>query len=220
MKIIWQLKEIGCRIASGLTTAVAFIAITGILIVSIGFLGSRIPWMGGRIQSWILNAPTNSEILIALGTLGFALGMLFDKFFPGNTRKHFVHGILFGTPVILVLWFMNDYISHIPAINSRKLIDCSKNDITLHLKVPKGKYFRLDLKAPPDLANDVKAQINILSGTTTVTNFQIGSKRSEVQCPFFLAESNYEIEVFFDGNIPSGTSLWLRWLQTSKERER
>jgi len=58
----------------------------------------------------------------------------------------------------------------------------------------------------------------VLDGAFEVTNFEIGSDRVERECDFLDPRKEYDFEVLFDRAPPVSATLWLRWLQTYREK--
>lgn len=215
-----SLKRFLWIIASGITGTLLSIGVFFILILLISGWGPALPYLGiGRTiekweQTWTIQGIYTASI--AVGVIGFLLGVVASWRHLWMIQKCFAPTIAFSIPMILIGWLLHIYASHVEVPQNLKLADCSKETI-IHLKVPKGRYYRLVIAPPSGATNIFSGYINI-SDETMFTNISIGPNLLEQPCDFFHAQSNYNIKITFDQSPPASTLLELHWLQTQRDR--
>jgi hypothetical protein len=222
MNFLAGLKKAGWIVAGGITGALLLVGASLVLILLVGGDGPALPYFGvGHIiekwkQTW-----TSEGICIfffAVGIVGFALGGVMGWRHSQIVKKWFAPTLTFAIPIILFLWMLNNYASHVTIPREMKLTDCTSNNVFVQFIVPKGKNYRLALAAPSSSTNIISGRVSILNGTIAVTNFPIGSNKAENQCDFFRAGVSYNVEITFDQPPPSSTAIWLHWLQAYRDR--
>jgi hypothetical protein len=224
MKSITRLKEFACIIKGGVTGTLLLVVSGLVLALLISGSGPALPYfgIGHIIESW-KKTWTNEGIytvFVAVGVIGFLLGAIAGWRRSQIIQKWFAPSVVFTIPVMLCLWLLNYYASYIETPHSIKLIDCTNSTVKVQFKAPKGRFYRLALAISPGSTNTFSGRVYILRGTSIVTNFIISSVEDETQCGLLHAQTNYDMEITFDRLPPPSTSVWLRWLQTSKDGDR
>lgn len=202
-------------IKSGILGALALTGICIILfIVGFAVRGSFVSYL----YSKTLAKCSLESLFIATSGIGFILGLVMRRRFPKIQR-----GItpLAGAaiPLIAGAWLLYTYASYSEIVRSAKLADCT-NTTAIHLKVPKGHYYRFILVVPSGSTNAFSGRMNISDGELTVTNFYIGFDQTEQQGNFLQAETNYNINISFDRPPPPSTSIWLYWREGYRDRHK
>ena len=205
----------------GIVGAVTLVCVSVILILLVSGAGASLPFIGHVIETWTRQWTLEGiyTVFITASFMGFILGAFFSKKHLQVVQKWFSSALILGIAMTFCLWLFYGYASHVEFPRNLKLADCT-NTTTIHLKVPKGRYYRLVLTMPSGSTNVFSGRINISDGVSTVTNLSIGFNQMEQQCNFFHAQSNYDINITFDQPPPPSTSIWLHWLQAYKDRDR
>jgi hypothetical protein len=210
-----KLKEFFVIIKSGITGALALIGICIILfIIGFAFRGQHVSYLYQKTF-----ARCSFEwLFITTGGIGFILGLVMRQRFP-IIQRGIVLLACAAIPLIAGAWLLYTFASYSEIVRSMKLADCT-NTMTIHLKVPRGHYYRFMLAVPPGSTNAFSGRLNISDGESTVTNFYIGFDQSEQQGDFLQAETNYDIKISFDQPPPPSTSIWLYWREGYRDRHR
>lgn len=208
--------------AGGVTGALLSAGIVLILMILISGYGPALPYfrIGNIIekykQTWTLEN-VYSTVAVA-GIIGFLIGTVVGWKHSPLIQKWFGPTVSLGIPVILFGWFLHVYASYVEVPQNLKLADCSNSTTKIHLKIPKGRYYRIVLALPSGSTNIFSGRINISDEISTITNLSIGSSQTEQQCNFLHAQSNYDLEITFDHSPPPSTSIELHWLQTQRDK--
>ncbi|MGA2868519.1 MAG: hypothetical protein ABSF34_05095, partial [Verrucomicrobiota bacterium] len=156
--------------------------------------------------------------LAIAGVVGFPVGTFVGWKHSQAVQKWFGPVAGFGILAILFGWFLYVYASHVEVPQKLKLVDCSTSTTKIHLKIPKGHYYRIVLVLPSGSTNVFSGRINISDEISAITNISIGSSQIEQQCNFLHEQSNYDLEINFDQLPPPSTSIELHWLQTQQDK--
>ncbi len=222
MKSKARLIELAWIIAGGVTNAVALIGVSVVLVLLISGAGAELPFVGNIITEWTKQWTLEGvfTVFFASGIVGFILGILFGKKYFHLTRKWFSAAIIGGIPMIVCLWLFFTYAGGVQIPHEIKLADCTNSTIKVHLRVPKGSYYRVILAVPSSSTNTFSGHVNISDGVSVVTNFPVSSDATGKNCDFIHAQRDYDFEFTFDQLPPPLTSVWLRWEQAYKDRDR
>jgi hypothetical protein len=127
---------------------------------------------------------------------------------------------------------------------SMKLVDCTNNVLTFHLRIPKGNTYTLILATPGQALSTASpyqfsGQVCISDGTLAKIDFPIASDFSKpcflsgipsglilngqnTNCPlldeFIRPGKDYDFKVIFDKPPPPSASIWLHWFQAVKDK--
>ncbi|MGH7953129.1 MAG: hypothetical protein ACREFE_14605 [Limisphaerales bacterium] len=205
-------------IAGGVTGAFLLCGISVILVIVVGEIIPIAPWIGYIffVPLWTLERVYS--VFIIAGIAGFILGLI--KRNSPIIQKCSAPALILGIPLIFGLWIFYGVASHVETPRQIKLTDITNSIVTVHFKVPKGRNYHLELSIPSGSTNAFSGSVSILNGASTITNFPIGSAQADVQCNFFHAQTNYNMEIRFNQQPPPSTSLWLDWLQAYKDRDK
>ena len=222
MKLSAKLKELAWVTAGGVTVAIAFIGISVIFVLFVSGAGVALPYFGHIVEKWAGRWSLEGvyTAFIAAGCAGFVFGTFAGLRHVNIIRKWFSAAIIGGIPMILGLWLVYACANGVQRPREIKLADCTNSITRIHLKVPKGHFYRLAFTTSPSSTNIFSARFNIFEEAITVTNFSMSSEQTESQCDFLRAQTDYDIEIRFDPTPPSSTAVWLRWLQSYKDRDR
>ncbi|HEV2437652.1 MAG TPA: hypothetical protein VG077_16785 [Verrucomicrobiae bacterium] len=144
-----------------------------------------------------------------------------------------------ATAGLFYLFCMGIIIPH-----SMKLVDCTNDVVTFHLRIPKGNSYSLVLATPGKGMSIISpyqfyGQVYVSDGTLMKIEFPIGSDYTmpcnwlkdssglilngkSTNCPvldeFIRSGQNYDFKIVFDKPPPSSTSIWLVWMQAVKDK--
>jgi hypothetical protein len=224
MKLIAKFKELGWIIAGGITGAVVLIGVGVVLFLLISGIGVTIPYFGiGYLtekwtNKWFLEGIYTA--FVAMGCVGVIIGGLIAKWRPQIIQKWFTATIIWGIPMIFCLWLLYDVARHIEIPRKLKLSDCTNSTTKIHLKTPKGNYYRLVLAIPSDSTNTFTGHVYVFEREFSVTNFSIGSDKTAELCNYLRSQKDYDLEIAFNQSPPPSTSIWLHWAQAYKDRDK
>jgi hypothetical protein len=220
MKFTEILNELWGRVKGGVTLAVALATASIVGIAGIAVLGPGAPRIGPILGGWASKWTIGSDfsVFMVIGSLGFVVGSFIGKRCSCAIRKWFGCVMIGGIPIIVCFWFTDYCASRVSLPESLKVTDCTNTMMRVRLKVPMGRHYRLALSVASGLTNTLTARIGVLDGAFEVTNFEICSDRIERECDFLGAKEEYDLEVLFNRAPPVSAAIWLRWLQTYRQR--
>jgi hypothetical protein len=145
MKFTEMLDELLGRVRGGLTVAVALVASSILGLVGMAVLAPGAPSIGQIVGRWAAKWTIDSDLTVfmVIGVLGFVLGSFIGKRCSCAIRKWFGCVMIAGIPIIVCLWFMDNYASRVSAPASLKITDCTNTMMRVRLKVPVGRHYRL-----------------------------------------------------------------------------
>ena len=235
-------KELIDIIKSGLVGAFAFTGISFIL--SLAFVFTH-PLFTQRWMAWFgclvaLSLPFPKIVFTVMGGIGFILGTRLRRRFPIIQRGFMPLVIALALLVVALGWrglllhkmWMD---TELPPVNL-KLADCTSNVVNIHLTIPVGHDYRLDLETPEPqvLTNgetkfsyNFSGHLRILSNGSLLADLPINSDRpgqsgwyelagvgmqnTNVQplSKFIQSHKSYDFEISFEPPPPPGSSIWL-----------
>jgi hypothetical protein len=239
-----KLNEIFSVIKSGIIGALVLNGIC-IILFFIGFAvrGSFVSYLYSRT---LAKCPLEG-LFIAISGIGFIIGLVMKRRFPRIQR-----GIapLAGVAIPLVIgaWLLHAYAIRVSVPHTMKLSDCTNSTVSIHLEVPKGHAYHLELNTPevqakPDgtVSSTYKfsGHIRISSGASLIADLPIGSDKAWLTASGFVLtgaglqntavpavgqfiqpQKNYDIQITLNPPPPPLTSVWLYWLQSRIDMER
>ena len=244
-----KLKE---TIWGGIAGMLLFSGVYIILVFAISYAARILPANGLTLQKFFcMNKWTfqgiHAGFIVVVG-VGVTSGAIVGWQCSRVTQKWFVPAAMLGIPAILVGWFLYTYAIRVSIPENMKLADCTNNIVNVHLKVPKGHAYHLELRMPEihAMPNGVVAstykftgRVRISSEASLITDFPIGSDRAWLTADgfvltgvgsqstnvpalsqFFQAQKGYHIEITLNPAPPPSTSLWLYWLQSRIDTEK
>jgi hypothetical protein len=242
-------KEFIGIIKSGLVGALAFTGIIFIWVIVSIFRGPRAP----AIITTHFDSPKvdfAKEALTVIVCIGFMMGVLLRRHFPIMQRRF----LLLVIPLFMVVVPLGFGIcllhemamgTELPPVNL-KLADVTNSTTNIHLKVPKGHGYYLEL-AMPDMRREPNGdsvssykflgRICISNETSLVADFPISSDKAfldssgfvltgggvantngPVLSKFLQTQKDYDIEIILNPPPPPLTSIQLRWWQAYRDR--
>ncbi len=221
-----------------------------------GFLGffaiafSRSQNVSSMIEGAFKIMPSIPGLFATIGGLGFLLGLALRHRFP-IIQKGFipliVAFVMLAVPMGFLAWFLHTVSMNIqlPPL-SIKLAECTNNPVSIHLKIPRGHGYRLDLitsdgqttpNSPASSSYKFSGQIRILSGGVLITNLSIGSDKAWISGSafaltgvgsqntnvpplnqFIQAQKDYDFEISFDPQPPPSSSIWFYCMVSGKDK--
>lgn len=185
-------------------------------------------------------------LFIATSGIGFILGILARRRI--SLRNEIILIAAFSFPLIIGVWLIDSFASHASTPHSIKLADCTNEITSIHLKVPKGHAYQLELITPEThaapngtIASTYKfsGHIHISQGLSLIADFPIGSDNAWLTGTGFVltgvgtqntnvpplgkfveAGKSYQIEITLNPPPSSTSSIWLYWLQSRMDMER
>jgi hypothetical protein len=235
--------------AAGITGAFvsALIGIVLLFIIGIGgaIIAAYVPFGSHFVSKWTLEGVYIT--IISASGVGLILGCFAIRRHQQVIQKWFAPLFILGVFMAFGLWLVYNYANHVEFIREVKLADCNDNILKINLNVPKGRNYCLVL-ATPEITNygeipsyTFSGRVHISDHSSSVVDFPISSDRSQqdklqsvlglsltgssnTNCPslsrFIQAEGHYSIEIVFDKPPPPSTSIWLKWAQARKDREK
>jgi hypothetical protein len=241
-------KEFIAIIKSGLVGALAFTGVCFICIIVSIFKGPR----GAAIVTAFINSPKfdfAKEALIVIVCIGFLLGVLLRQRFPIMQKRFF----LLAIPLIIVvmplgfgIWWFHEMGmgTELPPINL-KLADCTSNVVNVHLKIPPGHDYQLNLKAPETQVSaggetnssyKFSGHLRISNNGSLIADLPISSDKTGQNGWYGLAgagtlntnvpplskliksHNSYDFEINFEPPPPPGSSIWFYCLVYVKDQ--
>jgi len=239
-----KLKDVYLIVKCGFTGA---IALTGICILLI-LLGSviRTPFIT-HLYGITFAKCSFKGLCIGASGLGFILGVILRRRLP-FMQKGIVPIAVAAIPLIIGVWLLNAYTIRASIPHAVKLADCTNSTVNLHLKVPKGHAYQLELITPavkgmPDgtVTSSYKfsGTIRISNGTTSVADFPISSDKSWLTASCFVLtgvgslngavpplsqfiqpQKDYDVQITLNPPPPPSTAIWLYWLQSKMDTDK
>jgi hypothetical protein len=233
-------KELIAIIKSGLVGALAFTGVSFIWVIVSMFQGPR----GSVVVTTFMNSPKfdfAKEALIVIICIGFMLGVLLRRCFPIMQRKFFLLVtmlVMIIVPLGFVIYFFHQMWvgTELPPVNL-KLADCTNNVMNIHLKIPVGHDYRLDLETPETQVSvggetnslyNFSGHLRISSDGALIADLPIGSDKAWRNGPrygltgagmqntnaqplskFIQSHKSYDFEIIFEPPPPPGSSIWL-----------
>lgn len=238
-----KLKEFFSIVKSGVTGA---LALTGICIILflIGF-AYRGQFISHLYQKTFARCSLEG-LFITTSSLGFILGIIARR---RLTRKNEIILIaVFSVPLIIGAWLLHTVADSVSVPHSIKLLDCTNSVMNLHLVVPKGHAYHLELITPAIQAAPngtvtcsykFSGYIRISNGTNLIADFPIGSDKAWLTASCFVltdaglqntnasslsqfiqAQKDYDIQIILNPPAPPSSSIWLYCLQNRKDMRR
>lgn len=228
-------KELVSVIKSGLVGAFVFTSIILILAIASKFMD----WGIARFAYiFFLSIAFPKTVFTAMGSIGFILGLLLRRRFPIIQKG--VLPLIIALVILVVSLGWRSSLTHkmwldteLPPLNL-KLADCTNNVMSIHLKIPNGHAYQLDLETPgmqvlPEgkWASPYKfsGRVRILIDGTVLADLPINSDKARlVPSGYVLTgidivqpNKNYDFEISFDSPPPTNASIWLYCLQSAKD---
>jgi len=235
-------KEFIAIVKSGLVGALAFTGISFILSIA-SFTVSFFTywWIGCFFYIFALSIPFPKTVFTVLGSIGFILGLLLRRRFPIIQRG--VLPLVIALVVLVVALGWRGLLRHkmwmeteMPPI-SLKLADCTNNVVNIHLEIPAGHAYQLELKGPGiqfstggewKSSYSFSGHLHISSNGSLLANLPISSDKAwltgsgyvltgagmqNTNVPplskFIQSHKSYDFEISFEPPPPPGSSIWL-----------
>jgi hypothetical protein len=225
-------------IKSGFVGAFALIGLSIILMIA----GMRSQIVSSLIEAIFKIVPSIPWLFIIIGSIGFILGLVLRRRFPiiqNGILLLVLAIIVLVLPLGFVAWFV-----HTASLNmeypplSLKLADCTNNMVNIHLEVPSGHDYRLDLKTPETIASyTFTGHLRISSNGALIADLPIGSDKSwltgsgyvltgagmqNTNVPplskFIQSHKSYDFEISFEPPPPPGSSIWFYCLVYGRDQ--
>jgi hypothetical protein len=214
------MRKLFLLVGGGYIGLILSVAFSATLILLVGGGGPALPYFGiGHVivrwrQTWTI--ADSCAVFIVAAFIGVLLGVIIARRYPHVVAKLCGLSVFLGIPLALCGWFLYSFGAHVETPKRLKLADCTKVT-TIHLKIPKGRYYQIAFTLPTNATNGFSGHLIVSNDTTVITNVPISSYQPDLACGFFLAESNYVVEIDLDQTPPVSTSVWLHWLQSYKD---
>lgn len=233
-----RFKEI---VWGGITGMLLFSGIYIGLIIATAYAGSLLPASGSNIQKffsvkkWTFEGIHTAFIITA--SIGVLSGVIAGWRCPQASQKLFVPAAVIGIPAILVGWFLYAYAIRVSVPYRIKLTDCTNSIINLHVKIPKGHAYHLELNTPdvhgkPDgtVTSSYKfsGEICISNNAVLISEFPISSDTAWLTASCFVlkggeliqAQKDYDIQIILDPLPLPPSSVWLYCLQSRMDMQK
>lgn len=234
----FKVRETLLILKSGVAGALAF---TGLCII-VFLLGAtaRQSYIS-HLYSKIIFHFSFGSIFLFTGALGFILGIAVRRRVRRIQDGTVLAGLI-SIPLILVVWLL--HVVHVGVPHTLKLADCTNNIINIHLKVPEGHGYRLDLVASDSKPSPsgyrvssykFSGRIRISSRGSLISDFAIGSDTAGQAGGSFIltgdatynrnvpplsqfveAQKDYDLQVTLNPMPPPSSSILLYWLRSTK----
>jgi hypothetical protein len=198
----------------------------------------------------MLVAIVAKEALIVIVCISFILGVLLLRCFPIMQRRFYLLVIMLVMAVVplgFVIYFFHEMAmgTELPPVNL-KLADCTNNVVNVHLEIPAGRAYQLELKGPGiefSTGGEWKSSYNfsghlrISSNGSLLTDLPIGSDKAwltgsgyvltgagmqNTNIPplskFIQSHKSYDFEISFEPPPPPGSSIWLYCLVSVRDQ--
>lgn len=229
-------KELISIIKSGLVGAFAFTGICFILSIASGF---TYWWMAWLLYIFFLSTAFPKTVFFVMGSIGFILGLLLRRRFPIIQRG--VLPLVIALIMLVVSLGWRGLLIHkiwmeteLPPLNL-KLADCTNDVMNIHLKIPKGHAYQLDLNTPRmrvlpggEWASPYKfsGHLRISSNGSLTADLPIGSDKARLTPSGYVltgidsiqANKTYDFEISFEPSPPPGSSIWLYCLVSVRDQ--
>lgn len=242
MKQKISLKEIALVLKSGLVGALVlsgmFIAL---FLLAFAYRNEFI----SRLYQGTLAKCSFQELLLATSSIGFILGMVARRHL--TLKKEVVLIAVFSIPLLIGAWMLDAVGSRVSIPHSLKLADCTNNAVSIHLKVPKGHAYQLELQMPeiqfsPSNGKSVSlykfsGRLRILTAGAQLADFSISSDKAlltgsgyvltgvglqNTNVPplsdFLQSNKSYDFEISFEPTPPPSSSVWLYWREAKIDK--
>ena len=220
-----------------------------ILLVSYG--GCLLPAFNSSIQNffftskWTLNGLKNCFIVVVF--TGLIAGIIIGLLKPQIINKYATLIIFFALPTLIVAWFIYATGIRVSTPHSIKLADYTSNAISIHLQVPKGHAYQLELQVPgiqfsPSNGKSVSSykfsgHLRILTAGAQFADLSIGSDKAWLirsgyvltgvglqntnvlpLSDFIQSDKSYDFEISLDPAPPPSSSIWLFWREAKIDK--
>lgn len=182
-------------------------------------------------------------LFIIIGGIGFILGVVLRQRFPIIQRGKLLLVlviIVLALPLGFVIWFAHTVSMNIelPPV-SLKLADCTNNVVNVHLEIPSGHDYQLNLKTTPEKSASYTffGHLRISSNGALITNLPISSGKAwphgswfglagagmqNTNVPplskFIQSHKSYDFEISFEPPPPPGSSIWFDCLVSGRDQ--
>jgi len=238
-----KFKEIFLIVKSGIIGA---LALTGIcIILFIISFAIREPFIS-HLYSKTFAKCSLKGLFIATTGLGFILGIIARRRL--TLKSEIILIAVFSVPLIIGAWMLDAIGMRVSVPHTMKLSDCTNGVLNIHLMVPKGHVYHLELNTPAvqtmpngTVTSSYKfsGHIRISSKASLVTDFAISSDTAwlipsgfALTDPswqntnslslgrFIQSQKDYDIQVTLDPPPPPASSIWLYWVQSRMDMQR
>lgn len=251
-------KNLTGMLKSGLVGALAFAGISFILSIVLMFVSmfvyQWIRWLA-YVLSWfscvfLLSMAFPKTVFTVTGSIGFILGLILRRQFPAIQRG--ILPLVIASILLVVALGWRGWLLHkmwmnteLPSV-SLKLADCTNNVVNIHLKIPAGHDYQLDLKTPEtrvlmggetNVAYTFYGHLRISSNGLLIADLPISSDTAwqwqngwygltgagmrNTNVPplsrFIQSNKSYDFEIRFETLPPTNASIWLYCLQSVKD---
>ncbi len=241
-------KEFIAIIKSGLVGALALTGIYIILAITSLFVSVWIPLIAAV---FFIAVARPEAVFVVTCSIGFMLGLLLRRRYATIQRglPLVIALVMVVVPLGYGMWLVNKMWmnTELPPL-SLKLADCTNNVVNIHLEIPAGHDYRLDLNTPETqvLTNEgtsssynFSGHLRISRNGALIADLPIGSDKAwrngswygltgvgmqNTNVPplskFLQAHKSYDFEINFEPPPPPASSIWLYCLESVKDRDK
>ena len=178
---------------------------------------------------------------------GLIAGIIIGLLKPQIINKYATLIIFFALPTLIVAWFIYETGIRVSTPHSIKLADYTSNAISIHLQVPKGHAYQLELQVPgiqfsPSNGKSVSSykfsgHLRILTAGAQFADLSIGSDKAWLiwsgyvltgvglqntnvlpLSDFIQSDKSYDFEISLDPAPPPSSSIWLYWREAKIDK--
>jgi hypothetical protein len=245
-----RLKRFGGFIKGGVVGAVALALVGIILLLILGAVAEGYPFIGRIIENqtkhWTIEK--SFTILAIVSFAGFILGALASTRHSQVIERWFGPAIVIGILLTCGLCLLNAIALRAAIPQTIKLLDCTNGVMNIHLTIPKGHAYQLELVTPAiqvtpngtaTTSYKFSGSISISNKLSLVADIPINSDKAWLTASCFVLtgvniqntnvpplgrfiqpQKDYDIQITLNPPPPPSSSIWLYWLQSNMDTER
>ena len=237
-----KIKEIALILKSGLVGA---LVLSGICIVLFLLVFAYRSEFISRLYQETFVKCTFQGLLIATSGIGFILGIVARRHL--TLKREVILIAVFSIPLLIGAWMLNSVGIRVSIPHSLKLADCTNNVVNIHLQVPKGHGYQLELQVPeiqfsPSNGKSVSSykfsgHLRILTAGAQLADLSIGSDKAWLSgsgyvltgvglqntnvpplSDFIQSNRSYDFEISLEPTPPASSSVWLYWREAKIDK--
>jgi hypothetical protein len=233
-------------IKSGLFGAFALTGFSIILVIAL----ANSQAFSSLVKAVYQVVPSILELFIIIAGIGFILGLILRWRFPIIQRGIFplvIAIIMVAFPLGFIAWVYYKATMQVDyPPQEAKLADCTNYPVNIHLKIPRGHAYQLELKTPEtqiapngDRMSSYKfsGYVRISNNGVLLADIPIGSDKAWLTASsyvltgvdlqntnvpplskFIQSEQVYDFEINLEPPPPSAFSLWLYWREAKIDK--
>jgi len=203
----------------GIVGALLFAACYFILLLLVIGYVPALPYfsIGTRFENW-RKIWTDSGLLVSLliaSLIGFTVGIKTRRRYSSLIEKSFAPLVVLGLFAFFALWFLHNIAIGKRIPQRTKLIDCTNAISSLHFQVPRGRSYSFEFSS----SDNFSCHLDVSSGSYS-TNFLITKNEEMAYCNFLTGQTNCDLKIVFEPPPSQPIAVWLRWLQSRRDREK